>query len=98
LPQDLSAQLMFELARFGRRGLSRSLRLEFCVDRCGARAARRFGCCTSASQDAGFRAHLGLAALHAAQALQVVRFFAPSARRARANCLRFAATRLKFAA
>jgi hypothetical protein len=32
---------MFESAGFGRRGLSRSLGLQFCVDRCGARAARR---------------------------------------------------------
>jgi hypothetical protein len=98
LPQDSSAQLMFELAGFGRRGLSRSLGLEFCVGRCGARAARRRGCRTSACQDAGFRAHPALAAFHAAQALQTSRFFVLSARGAEANCLRFAATRLKFAA
>jgi hypothetical protein len=97
-PQDSPAQLMFELARFSRPGLSRSLRFEFCADPCGARAARRRGCRTSASQDAGFRAHPGPAACHAAQALQVVRFFALSARCADANCFRFAATRLKFAA
>jgi hypothetical protein len=40
----------------------------------------------------------GLAARDAAQALPVSRFFALSARSAGANCRRFAATRLKFAA
>jgi hypothetical protein len=90
LPQDLSAQLMFDLAKFRGRGLSRSLGLEFSVDRRGARAARRRGCRTSACQDAGFRAHPGRAGCHATQALQVVRFFASSARCADANCLRFA--------
>jgi hypothetical protein len=39
-----------------------------------------------------------LAGRHTAQAFQVECFFALSARGASANCLRFAATRLKFAA
>jgi hypothetical protein len=89
---------MFDLAGLRRRSLSRSLGFEFRVDPCGSRAARRLACCTSASQDAGFRALLGLCAFHTAQALQVVRFFVLSGRCAGANCLRFAATRLKFAA
>jgi hypothetical protein len=98
LPQDLSSQLMFEQAGFGRHALSRSFGSEFCADRFGARAARHLGCRASASRDAGFRSLAGLAACHAAQALQVVGFFASIARGASANCLRFAATRLKFAA
>ena len=98
LPQDLSAQLMFELAGFGRRGLSRSLGLEFCVDRCGARAVRRRGCRASASRDAGFRALTSLAAFDAAQALPASRLFVSSTYCADANRLRFAATRLRFAA
>jgi hypothetical protein len=40
----------------------------------------------------------GLAACHAAQALQVSRFFVSSARGAGADCRWFAATRLKFVA
>jgi hypothetical protein len=39
LPQDSSVQLMFEPGGFGRRSLSRSLRLEFCA--AGAALARR---------------------------------------------------------
>ncbi len=52
LPQDLSAQLMFELCGFSDAGLSHSPGFEFCAGRCGARAARRRGCRASASQDA----------------------------------------------
>jgi hypothetical protein len=51
------------LGRLRRRGLSYSLGFEFCVDRCGDRAARGLACGTSASQDTGFRAHLALHAL-----------------------------------
>jgi hypothetical protein len=61
-------------------------------------AARRRGCRTSACQDAGFRAHLSRMPCHTAQALQVISFFASIARCEDANCLQFAATRLKFAA
>jgi hypothetical protein len=89
---------MFGLCGFGNAGLSRSRGFEFCVVVGGRRASRRPGCRTSASQDAGFRAHPALAACHAAQALQVIRFFVSPARCEGANCLQFAATRLKFAA
>jgi hypothetical protein len=98
LPQDFSAQLMFDPAGFGERGLSCSLCFEFCAGLRGGRAARRLTCRASAYRDAGFRAHVSRVSCHAAQALQVVRFFVPSARCVGANCLRFAATRLKFAA
>jgi hypothetical protein len=86
LPQDSSAQLMFDLAGFGGRGLSRSLRFEFRVDRRGSRARRR-ACRTSASQHTGFRATRAPLPSHAAQALQVAGFFASSARCVHANCL-----------
>jgi hypothetical protein len=60
LPQDLSPQLMFELAGFGRRGLSRSLDLEFLRPTRGSRATHRRACGASASSYAGFRALLAL--------------------------------------
>jgi hypothetical protein len=41
LPQDLSAQLMFDLGKIPTTRLKPSLGLEFCVDRCGVGAARR---------------------------------------------------------
>jgi hypothetical protein len=59
-------------------------------------AARRRGCRTSVCQDAGFTAQSGPAACDMAQALHVAGFFGLSARCAGANCLQFAATRLKF--
>jgi hypothetical protein len=84
--------------RFRRRGLSASLGFEFCVDRCGSRAARRRACGISACQDAGIPRVTCAACRHAAQALQTASFFGLPARCADANCLTLAATRLKFAA
>jgi hypothetical protein len=98
LPQDSSAQVMFELGEIPTGGLSRSLRLEFCVDRLDTSRGAASRMPHKRLSRHGFRAHLRRMPCHAAQALQASRFFALSAGCAGANCLRFAATRLKFAA
>jgi hypothetical protein len=96
LPQDLSAQLIFDLGEIPTARLKPFVWFGI-LRRPVRRFARRVG--SDAAQVPGgtqdFRAHWARCQ-NAAQALQVSRFFVSSARCADANCLRFAATRLKF--
>jgi hypothetical protein len=90
--------LMFGAARFWRSGLNASPGFGFPITPRGDRAARRRTCCASASINDGFKTQRGRASRDAAQALQATRFFTSVGAPKAANCLQFAATRLKFAA
>jgi hypothetical protein len=89
---------MFGTAGLDEAALSPSRDVGFRIMPRGGRAARRRICRTSASSNAGFLTRRGCSPRHAAQVLQAARFFAAVGAPETANCLRFAATRLKFAA